>query len=193
VLVDADTMAHAPLADLAAHLFRGGFVLHEREYRIAQPPRRGDRTLRHEVLGHHWGGVLADDQIWMWNGGVIGVPGSHAVATDHALAAFDGMRSVSGHFALEQLAYSIVFPAYGPVHEATGWFVHYWANRSWFDRRIERFLSTALIEGLTPQAASARLRTRPIDGALDGRLSSWQRRVRKLFRIELGDDADPVE
>lgn len=190
VLVDTDTMARASLSPIVEHLRSGGFVLHEREYRIASAPRRGDRRLRHDIVGRQWGGVPADENTWMWNGGVIGISGQHAGAADRALTAFDEMRRASKHFALEQLAYSIVFPAYGPVRAADDCFIHYWANRSWFDRRIERFLSDALIQGLTPLAAGARLRAHPIDGALDGRLSSWQRRVRKLFRIEMDDDAD---
>lgn len=190
VLFDTDTMARAPLATLIAHLQRGGFVLHEREYRIAAAPRRGDRALRHEIVGRTWGGAAATEDTWMWNGGVIGASGAHPDVMDRALAAFDEMKQVSRHFALEQLAYSIVFPAYGPVRAASDCVVHYWANRAWFDRHIDRFLAEALLEGWTAADAAARLATRPIEGALDGRLSSWQRRVRKLLRIQTDDDAE---
>jgi hypothetical protein len=187
VLVDTDTMARAPLAPLGAHLESGGFVLYEREYRIAAAPRRGDRTLRHEIAGRRWANIPADENTWMWNGGVIGASGHHGDVVDRTLIAFDEMRQASRHFALEQLAYSIVFPAYGPVRAASDSVVHYWANRRWFDRRLDRFLAGALLEGLTPALAGARLREQPIDGALDGRVSSWQRRVRKLLRIEMDD------
>jgi hypothetical protein len=193
VLVDTDTMARAPLDTLLDHLQQGGFILYEREYRIAAAPRRGDRKLRHEIVGKTWAEIQAGDDTWMWNGGVIGASGHHAGVLDQTLRAFDQMRQASRHFALEQLAYSIVFPAFGPLRAATDCVVHYWANRSWFDRRIERFLSTALIEGLTPATAGERLRQRPIEGKLDGRLSSWQRRVRAMLNIEMDDDADRTE
>jgi hypothetical protein len=193
VLVDTDTMARAPLAPLVDHLRDGGFLLYEREYRIAAPPRRGDRALRHEIAGKQWAGIGAGEHTWMWNGGVIGVSARHEGVAGRTLEVFDQMQRASKHFALEQLAYSIVFPAYGPIRAASDCFIHYWANRSWFDRRIERFLSGALMEGLTPRAAGERLRSQPIEGALDGRLSSWQRRVRKLFRIEMDDDAHRSE
>jgi hypothetical protein len=193
VLVDTDTMARTSLAPLVDHLRNGGFVLYEREYPIASAPRRGDRRLRHEIVGRTWAQITAPPDTWMWNGGVIGVSGHHRDVMDRTLLAFDQMRQVSRHFALEQLAYSIVFPAFGPLCAATEWFVHFWANRTWFDRRIDRFLSTALIEALSPEAAGARLRERPIEGALDGRLSSWQRRARKVLSIEMDDDADRIE
>ena len=190
VLADTDTMARGTLQPLADHLQSGGFVLYEREYRIAAPPRRGDRRLRQEIVGRKWGDVLADDNTWMWNGGVIGVSGQHAGVMDRTLAAFDQMRQASRNFALEQLAYSIVFPAFGPLRGASDCFIHYWANRAWFDRQINQFLSDALLQGLTVRAARERLRQRPIDGVLDGRPSSWQRRVRKLLRIGMDDDPE---
>ena len=190
ILVDTDTMATAALAPLVQHLQDGGFVLYEREYRIATPPRKGDRALAHEIAGRTWSGIPADESTWMWNGGIIGVSGAHADVMDVTLAAFDEMRIASRHFALEQLAYSIVFPAYGPVRHARDWFIHYWANRAWFDRRIDRFLSEALLEGLTAEAAATRLREQPIEGKLDGRLPAWQRRLRRLLKIETADDAD---
>lgn len=193
VLVDTDTMARRSLAPLVDHLRSGGFVLYDREYRIGTAPRRGDRRLRHEIAGRTWAQIPANHDTWMWNGGVIGVSGRHQEVMDRALLAFDQMRQVSRHFALEQLAYSIVFPAFGPLCAATEWFVHFWANRTWFDRRIDRFLSTALIEALSPVAAGARLRECPIEGELDGRPPSWQRRVRKALNIEMEDDPDRIE
>ncbi len=192
LLADTDTMARTTLAPLVAHLDEGGFVLYEREYPIASPPRRGDRRLQQEVVGKRWDDIPADHSTWMWNGGVIGVSAHHPDAARRALIVFDKLRQASTHFALEQLAYSIVFPALGPVRAASDCFIHYWANRAWFDRRIERFLGQALMEGLPADLAAARLREAPIDGPLDGRLSSWQRRVRKMFRIEMDDDTERI-
>jgi hypothetical protein len=190
VLVDTDTMARADLTPLVDHLDTGGFLLYEREYQIAAPPRRGDRCLRDDIVGRHWNGILADERSWMWNGGVIGISGRHQGVADRALAVFDEMRAASRHFALEQLAYSIVFPAYGPVREAVDRFVHYWANRAWFDRRIARYLSATLIEGLSPRQAGARLRARPIEGPLDGRRPKWQKPVMRFLRIDIDDDVE---
>jgi hypothetical protein len=190
LLLDTDTMVRRPLEPLVAHLAAGGFVLHEREYRISSPPRRGDRSLRTEVAGRSWAGVAADDETWMWNGGVIGTSGQHVDVMQRTLTAFDQMKQASRHFALEQLAYSIVFPAFGEVRAASEYVDHYWANRAWFDRRIDRFLSNALMEALTPEVAGTRLREQPIVGPLDGRLSSWQRRIRRVLRIEMDDDVN---
>jgi hypothetical protein len=187
VLVDVDTMARQPLTPLAEHLAAGGLVLHKREYLVKDTTRRGDRRLKHEILGRTWGGVEAGDDTWMWNGGVVGSSRQHH-GVFAALLAFDEMRAVSSHFALEQLAYSIVFPAFGPVREAEPWFAHYWANRRGFDRAIEQFLSRVLLEQLDARSAADRLREEPIVAALDGRVPWWARRLGRLLKIDHGEE-----
>lgn len=187
-LVDADTMVRRDLTPLASRLAEGALMLHRREYALAAPPRKGDRSLAHEILGRTWRGIAPDASASMWNGGVIASSRRHHGVFDRTLAVFDEMRGASRHFAVEQLAYSIVFPAYGPIEEAAPWVDHYWANRPWFDRAGERFLSRALIEGLTPADAARPLGRSPIVGPLDGRTSWWKTRLRRLVAVESDDD-----
>jgi hypothetical protein len=86
-----------------------------------------------------------------------------------------------------------VFPAYGTIEEASPWFDHYWANRAWFDRHVERFLSTAHLAGLTPSEAADHLRRRPIRGPLDGRVPWWMARLRRALGRPDPDDDDIAE
>lgn len=188
LLFDVDTMARRDLAPLAARLAAGGLVLHRREYALEAPPRRGDRGLKQEILGRTWQGIAPDASASMWNGGIIGSSRRHNGIFDRTLAVFDEMRDRSRHFAVEQLAYSIVFPAYGTIEEASPWFDHYWANREWFDRAIERFLSDARLKELTVTAASERLKHEPITGPLDGRVSWWRARLQRLVSRTDGHD-----
>jgi hypothetical protein len=188
VLFDVDTMARRDLAALAVQLAAGGLLLHRREYALASPPRRGDRGLKQEILGHSWQGIVPGASASMWNGGIIGSSRRHKGIFDRTLAVFDEMRDRSRHFAVEQLAYSIVFPAYGTIEEASPWFDHYWANREWFDRAIERFLSDARLKELTVAAAAERLKHEPITGPLDGRLPWWRARLQQLATRTDGHD-----
>ena len=188
LLFDVDTMARRDLTPLAVQLAAGGLVLHRREYALASPPRRGDRALKQEILGRSWQGIAPDASAAMWNGGVIGSSRRHTGIFDRTLAVFDEMRDRSRHFAVEQLAYSIVFPAYGTIEEALPWFDHYWANREWFDRAIERFLSDARVRELTVAAAAERLKHEPITGPLDGRVSWWRARLQRLVSPNHGHD-----
>jgi hypothetical protein len=182
VLVDTDTFARRALGPLVERLDRGVFLLHRREYPLSEAPRRGDRMLKHEILGRTWHGITPTSRTAMWNGGVIGCGRSHLSVFDQVAAVFDTMRPASTHFAIEQLAYSVVFEAHGPVEEAAPWIDHYWANRSFFSRAIERELAKILMSGMTPAEAAAHLRDHPVSGPLDGRPTKWRRAVRRVAR-----------
>jgi hypothetical protein len=106
---------------------------------------------------------------------------------------FDQMRTASRHFAIDQLACSIVFSAHGRIEEAAPWFDHYWANRRWFHVASERFLSRALLEGRTAADACELLRRRPIVGPLDGRAPWWLTRLRRVLSHTEPDDDDVSE
>src|SRR5438045_3301093 len=117
----------------------------------------------------------------MWNAGVIAISHKHAGIFDKALAIYDEIRPRSRYFAVDQLACSLAFPEYGALEAAAPWFDHYWANRPWFNRAGEQFLSLALLEGLSPNDARARLRTRPIIGVLDARQPWWATKLHRLI------------
>ncbi|MGB7219327.1 MAG: hypothetical protein WBD07_11010 [Vicinamibacterales bacterium] len=189
VLVDTDTMARRDLTPLTDRLADGAVFLYRREYGLAAPPRKGDRSLAREIAGRTWQGILAGPDAAMWNGGIVASSRRHRGIFDRTLAAFDDMRVATRHFAVEQLAYSIVFPAYGSIETAAPWFDHYWdsTSRDRFDRAIERFLSLAALGGVTPADARDFLRLRPIVGPLDARAPWWAKPLRKLVS---GTDPD---
>jgi hypothetical protein len=188
VLADTDTMARRDLTPLAERLADGAVFMHHREYPLGAPPRKGDRSLAHEIVGRTWRGITPDRTASMWNAGVVASSRRYAGIFDRTLEVFDEIRPVTRYFAVDQLACSIVLAAYAPIEEAAPWFDHYWGNRPWFARAVERFLSLALLEGLTPAAAGARLKTQPIVGALDARAPWWQTRLRGLLTPAAPDD-----
>jgi hypothetical protein len=189
VLADADTLARRDLTALTGRLAEGAVFMHRREYRLAAPPRRGDRPLAHQVVGRTWQGITPDGNSAMWNAGVVASARRHHGIFDRTLAVYDEIRPVTRYFAVDQLACSIVLAAYAPIEEAAPWFDHYWANRRWFDRAAEQFLSGALLEGLSPDEAGERLKQRPLAGVLDARPPWWLARLReKILPAEPNDD-----
>ena len=193
VLADTDTMVRRDLTGLADRLAGGAVFMHRREYSLAAPPRKGDRPLAHAVVGRTWQGITPDATSAMWNAGVVASSRRHRGIFDRTLAVFDEIRPVTRYFAVDQLACSIVLAAYAPIEEAAPWFDHYWANRPWFNRSAERFLSRALLEGLTPVEARERLKTQPIVGPLDGRAPWWLARIRRIIAPAVPNDDDVSE
>jgi len=192
-LVDADTMARRDLGPFADRLAAGAVFLHRREYALSDPPRKGDRPLRREILGRSWQGIAPGDTAAMWNGGVIASSRRHRGIFDRTLAVFDEMRVASRHFAVEQLAYSIVFPAYAPIEEARPWFDHYWGNRGWFDGAVAGFLGRARHGALSAADAAHELRHCPMVGPIDARVPWWRRRLNRVFARPASDNDEVAE
>jgi hypothetical protein len=193
VLADTDTMARQDLTPFTARLAAGAVFMHHREYPLAAPPRKGDRPLAREIVGHTWNGITPNETSAMWNAGVVASSRRHAGIFDRALTVYDEIRPATRYFAVDQLACSIVLAAYAPLEEAAPWFDHYWANRPWFNLAAERFLSRALLEGLTPSQAADRLKAQPIVGELDGRAPWWLARLRGIIGPEVPNDDDIPE
>ena len=193
LLADSDTMARRDLTPMAERLAAGAVFMHRREYLLAAPPRKGDRSLAHEVVGRTWSGITPDKTSAMWNAGLIGSSRRHAGIFDRTLEVYDEIKPVTRYFAVDQLACSIVFAAYAPIEAAAPWFDHYWGNRPWVNRAIERFLGRALLEGTPPAAAADLLRAQPILGALDARAPWWLARLRTIIAPAVPDDDDVPE
>jgi len=193
VLADSDTMARRDLTPMVERLAAGAVFMQQREYLLAAPPRKNDRPLAHQIVGRSWSGITPDGTSAMWNAGVVGSSGRHAGIFDRTLEVYEAIKPVTRYFAVDQLACSIVFAAYAPIEAAAPWFDHYWGNRQWFNRAIERFLSRALLDGTSPAAAADQLRAQPIPGALDARAPWWLARLRRIISPAVPDDDDVPE
>ena len=186
-------MARRDLAPLAARLAAGAVFLHRREYALAAPPRKGDRSLTHEILGRTWQGITPDATASMWNGGIIGSSRRHEGIFDRTLAVFDEMRPVRGTSRWSSWRTVLCSPRTAPSRRRRRGSITTGRNRQWFDRAIERFLSDALLEGLTAADAAERLKAQPIVGPLDGRSPWWMTRLRRRCLTGRPDDDDIPE
>ena len=182
-----------PSLEALRRLAAGAVFMQQREYLLAAPPRKNDRPLAHQIVGRSWSGITPDGSSAMWNAGVVGSSRRHAGIFDRTLEVYEEIKPVTRYFAVDQLACSIVFAAYAPIEAAAPWFDHYWGNRQWFNRAIERFLSRALLDGTSPAAAADQLKARPILGALDARAPWWLSRLRRIVSPAVPDDDDVPE
>jgi hypothetical protein len=180
VLADTDTMVRGDLSPMVDRLAAGAVFMHRREYALGAPPGKNDRHLASGIVGRTWQGITPSATTAMWNAGIVASSRRHVGIFDRTLAVYDDMKPHTRYFAVDQLACSIVLSEYAPIEAADPWFEHYWANRPWYDASIARFLSDALLEGLTPSAARDRLKAHPIVGARDGRVPWWFRKLRQM-------------
>lgn len=164
ILLDADTVAIADLAPLAAALAAGALFMHRREFEIGTDRRRGNRALWRSLDGRAFAGWQFQTDDAMWNSGVLALPVPDLPLIDRALTLYDAMAAAGiRHFATEQLVVGGILGRTGRLREAAPWFTHYWGNKAQYDGEIQRRLGEARAAGLSPAAAAADLRTRPID------------------------------
>lgn len=110
VLAGTDTMARRDLTPLAERLAAGVVFMHRREYPLAAPPRKGDRSLAQEIVGRTWRGITPDRAASMWNAGVVASSRRHADIFDRTLAVFDEIRPVTEYFAVDQSRAVLCWP-----------------------------------------------------------------------------------
>lgn len=183
ILLDADTLAVADLAQMIAALARRSLFMHTREFELAGSRRRGNRTLWHELRGRRFGGwrFLPNDA--MWNSGIIALNAADVTLMGEALQLYDAMGKAGiRYFATEQLVIGVVFGRTGRLREAARWFVHYWGNKAQFDREIARRLGAVSSGGLSPEAAAEHLRSDPFDLPAERRLGKIGKLRRWLAR-----------
>jgi len=163
VLIDADVVATQPLHDFGARLDAGARYLHKREFELGSNTRRGNVRLWRELRARSFGNWQFRPADAMWNSGVIAVGRGDGALLREALTLYDAMDAAGvRHFATEQLVVGVVLARAGHLHEAKDWFTHYWGNKRLFTEEIGRRLRRAREAGLTPAAAAAELRAKPI-------------------------------
>jgi hypothetical protein len=163
VLLDADTIATADLAPMAAALAGGALFMHKREFALGSSTRRGNRALWQELRGRTFAGweFRADDA--MWNSGVMAMGARDRALIADALQLYDAMGDAGvRHFATEQLVAGVVLGRTGRLREALPWFTHYWGNKENYDVKIAQRLEDAKQRGRTPLEAARELGSRPI-------------------------------
>ena len=161
--LDADVVAVADLSGFVAALGARGLLMHKREFDLGASTRGGNRRLWAELERQTFGDWRFGPSDAMWNSGVLALLSVDAGLLGDALELYDSMASAGvRHFATEQLAVGLVLGRTGRLRPAEEWFLHYWGNKTNFDREINRRLEQWQRTRVTPRAAAETWRTDPI-------------------------------
>ena len=163
--LDSDLLVLDPLHKVEAHLLAGRVCLQEREYLVADRQTKERREFMDKLKGVDLGeGLQVDEDTWMWNSGVIGLSEKALEAPDRVVAMIDRMMDLglSPRTRLkEQLAFSLYLDQRHDLCKAGDGVLHYWGNKPAWDAWLDGWLLEVLGEGLSPEAAGARLLERP--------------------------------
>lgn len=136
VFLDSDTVVVHSLNELAARLRPDVAFMHRREYRLKDRPDTAGALSDPKVAP-----VAAD--MPMWNSGLMAV---HEALAPQLAGAPDlalHLRLAHGIRPAEQLADAILLARKATIQPAFAWIVHYWQDKTAFQRRIDAALADA--------------------------------------------------
>ncbi|MGI4873801.1 MAG: hypothetical protein ACRYFX_21790 [Janthinobacterium lividum] len=140
LFIDSDTFFVAAPGPLLQGLAAGAAYLHQREYTLAgavgvyagfqqaRYPRRLLALLAERSFKVGGAQVRFDPSQVTWNSGVVGLPTTLTPLLPDTLALTDALYAGCGWFVCEQLAFSLILQAAGPVEPADAYVYHYWAQ-----------------------------------------------------------------
>lgn len=152
VFLDSDMLILDSLGSMESELLDGACYLQHKEYLVASRSTKERREYMQRLAGIDLGaGVALDENSWMWNSGVIGLPPQHFERLDLVLAAVDRMveLGLSPRTRLkEQLAFSLHLAATGRLQGLSDEVIHYWGNKPEWMLLLERWVLSLVGQGL---------------------------------------------
>ncbi|MFU8848442.1 MAG: hypothetical protein ACNA77_06970 [Opitutales bacterium] len=192
VYLDGDMILLKSLRSMEAALLRGQVFMQAREYLVAGRQTKERREFMSRLSGINLGyGVSLGEQSWMWNAGLIGLSEKALDAPARVVSMIDRMLNfgLSPRTRLkEQLAFSLYLDQRHELCEAGDAVLHYWGNKPAWDAWLDGWLLEVLGEGLSPEAAGARLLKRPKRppplAAKRSKAEKRRAKLRKLLRLD---------
>ena len=127
--LDTDTVFERPPAEVFSWLAAGPRLMHAAEGTLGHGGylnRKIGRYLRKHNFRSQCGGPALGPATPMYNAGVLGLHPADAPLLDQVLCFTDELHRCYPKHVMEQLAFSAVLSAAGPVREATPGVFHYW-------------------------------------------------------------------
>ncbi|MGI4832898.1 MAG: hypothetical protein ACRYFK_05490 [Janthinobacterium lividum] len=127
--LDTDTLFERPPAEVLGWLAAGPRLMHAAEGTLGQGGylnRKIGRYLRRHGFVSQCGGPVLNLATPMYNAGVLGLHPADAPLLDQVLCLTDELHRFYPKHVMEQLAFSAVLSAAGPVRAATPGVFHYW-------------------------------------------------------------------
>ncbi len=144
VWVDSDTVCIAPLEQMEKRLADGICYMHKQEYLVSKRRSKEQREYDDKLSEENLAGYNYNEETWMWNAGIVGIPKLLTPKIREALDILNAMESLNlSHRTRlrEQLAFSIFCQSQYPLKQANQYFLHYWGNKEeWFNFSVLKLL-----------------------------------------------------
>lgn len=139
--LDSDTFFYKNIEVLRSALQSGQHFMHLDEGKLSQLSSKTEKLMWKQMKGKSYENIIINENVAMWNAGLIGVSQKHFECLDLTLRINDAMCAdgVTRRL-IEQFAFSLGLNQYSELQPADHIIGHYWGNKIQWNDTISLFL-----------------------------------------------------
>ncbi|WP_313598800.1 hypothetical protein [Epilithonimonas vandammei] len=139
--LDSDTFFYKNIEVLRSALQSGQHFMHLDEGKLSQLSSKTEKLMWKQMKGKSYGNIIINENVAMWNAGLIGVSQKHFECLELTLQINDAMCAdgVTRRL-IEQFAFSLGLNQYSELQPADHIVGHYWGNKKQWNDTISLFL-----------------------------------------------------
>ncbi len=181
--LDSDTFFYKNTEVLLTALQNGNQFMHLNEGKLSQLSSKTEKLMWKQMKGKSYENIIINENVAMWNAGLIGVSQRHFECLDLTLRINDAMCAdgVTRRL-IEQFAFSLGLNQYSELQPADHIVGHYWGNKKQWNDTISLFLRECFMKKYHFDAVVERIKDMELSKIpIRIKESSTQRKLKNLI------------
>ena len=181
--LDSDTFFYKNIEVLRSALKSGQHFMHLDEGKLSQLSSKTEKLMWKQMKGKSYENIIINENVAMWNAGLIGVSQKHFECLDLTLRINDAMCAdgVTRRL-IEQFAFSLGLNQYSELQPADHIVGHYWGNKKQWNDTISLFLRECFMKKYHFDAVVERIKDMELSKIpIRIKESSTQRKLKNLI------------
>ena len=181
--LDSDTFFYKNIEVLRSALQSGQHFMHLNEGKLSQLSSKTEKLMWKQMKGKSYGNIIINENVAMWNAGLIGISQKHFECLELTLQINDAMCAdgVTRRL-IEQFAFSLGLNQYSELQPADHIVGHYWGNKKQWNDTISLFLRECFMKKYHFDAVVERIKDMELSKIpIRIKESSTQRKLKNLI------------
>lgn len=181
--LDSDTFFYKNTEVLLTALQNGNQFMHLNEGKLSQLSSKTEKLMWKQMKGKSYENIIINENVAMWNAGLIGVSQKHFECLELTLQINDAMCAdgVTRRL-IEQFAFSLGLNQYSELQPADHIVGHYWGNKKQWNDTISLFLRECFMKKYHFDAVVERIKDMELSKIpIRIKESSTQRKLKNLI------------
>ena len=181
--LDSDTFFYKNIEVLRSALQSGQHFMHLDEGKLSQLSSKTEKLMWKQMKGKSYENIIINENVAMWNAGLIGISQKHFECLELTLRINDAMCAdgVTRRL-IEQFAFSLGLNQYSELQPADHIVGHYWGNKKQWNDTISLFLRECFMKKYHFDAVIERIKDMELSKIpIRIKESSTQRKLKNLI------------